>query len=83
MKGIDLTEIDKARITSRKELGDNHINFAQDLQFSYISGLQSTLVLAKYLKVPVTSTYLPIIHSWGNHWIVGTNIECAPKPSSV
>ena len=83
LKGIDLTEMDRSRITSGKELSDNHISFAQKLlkiQFPHISGLQSTLVLAKYQKLPVTSTtYLQIIHSRGNHWIVATNIGCAPK----
>ena len=82
LKGIDLTEMDKTRITSGRELSDNHINFAQEIlkiQFPHISGLQSTLILAKYQKVPLTSTYLQIIHSRGNHWIVATNLGCAPK----
>ena len=82
LKGIDLTEMDKTRITSGRELSDNHINFAQEIlkiQFPHISGLQSTLIIAKCQKVPVTSTYLQIIHSRGNHWIVATNIRCDPK----
>lgn len=79
LKGIDLTEVDKTRIISGKELSENHINFTQELlkaQFSHISGHQSTLVLAKYQKGP---TYLQIIHSPGNHWIVATNLGCAPE----
>ena len=83
LKGIDLTEMNKTRITSGKELSDNHISFVQELLkilFPHIiTGFQSTLVLAKYQKMPVTSTYLQIIHSRGNHWIVATNIGCAPK----
>ena len=74
----------QTRITSGRELSYNHIKFAQEIlkvQFSHISGLQLTLVLAnfKYQKVSVTPTYLQIIHSRGNHWIVATNIGCTPK----
>ena len=58
MKGIDLTEIDKTRITHGQELSDNLINFAQEIlkiQFPNISGVQSTMTLAaKYQKVPAT-----------------------------
>ena len=84
LKEIDLTEMDKTRIMSGIELTDNHIDFVQELlkkQFPHISGLQSTLVLVKRQKLPVTSTYLQIIHSRGNHWIVALNIHvgCAPK----
>ena len=84
LKGINLTEVDKTRLMSGQELSDNHINFTQELlqtQFPHISGLQSTLVLDKYQhqKGPVTSTYLQIIHTRGNLWIVVTNIGCTPK----
>ena len=33
----------------------------------------------KRQKLPVMSIYLQIIHSRGNHWIVASNIGCAPK----
>ena len=82
LEGLALTEMDRTQIMSGKELNDNHIGFAQELlkiQFPHISGLQSTLLLAKCQKLPETSTYLQIIHSRGNHWIVATNIGCTPK----
>ena len=28
---------------------------------------------------PVTSAHIQIVHARGNHWVVATNIGCAPK----
>ena len=64
LKGIDLRW---TKLGSHLEESSSH-QFAQEIlkiQFLHISGLQLTLILAKYQKLPVTSTYLQIIHSRG------------------
>ena len=56
-KGICLTKMDKDVIVSGKELTDLHISFAQEvikMQFPHISGLQSTLLLARYQNPPIS-----------------------------
>ena len=83
LNGILLTEADKADIATGAELGDKHINFAQEIvrkQCTDLTGLQSTLALALHPRPLITHThsYLQIIHSKGNHWIVASTILSSP-----
>ena len=49
------------------------------MQFHNLSGLQSTLLLFRFQKLPVTSGNLQIVQSRANHWSVVLNIRCSPK----
>ena len=72
---MELFIADKEVITSEGPLTDKHVNFAQALlqkEHKQLSGLQSTLLLAKQTSV---SPSLQIVHSRGDHWIVATTIE--------
>ena len=77
LNGIELMEADKADIIKGAELNDT--NFAQEIirmQFTKLTGLQSTLMLAVHpwpLITPAQSL-LPIIHPKGIHWIVASTI---------
>ena len=71
---MELSITDKEVITSEGLLTDKHVNFAQTLlqkEHKQLSGLQSTLLLAKQTSV---SPSLQIVYSRGDHWIVATTI---------
>ena len=75
---IRLTVEDKAIIMTGEELTDKHIDFSTSLikkDHTNISGLESTLIL-NYIKNPVVTPALHILHCRGNHWILVTNIGC-------
>ena len=77
MSKLDLKEID-----SGNWLGDNHINFAQNIiksQFN-IQGLQNTLLQKS--SVP-SANELQIAHTWGNHWTVTSTILSFPGTVTV
>ena len=75
--GIMVTECDKNVIMEGEQLTDKHINFAQQIlknHFTNLSGLQSTLLLAKSTRISNTNMYLQIFHDRDSHWIVVSTI---------
>jgi len=64
-----------------EKLSDMHINYAQELlkrQFPSLSGLESTLLVAKEgFKATETENKLQILHTRKDHWITASNINCA------
>ena len=60
------------------ELTDKHNDFSTSLikkDHTNLSGLESTLIL-NYIKNPVVTPALHILHCRGNHRILVTNIGC-------
>lgn len=83
---ITLSEMDRNAITRGEMLNDNHINFAQELlkiQFKHLSGLCSTLLLAKKNRLQPATDAVQIIHTRGNDWIVASTIGCLPNEVMV
>ena len=74
---IELTMVDRRSITSGDLLSDKHIDFAQALlrkRHKELTGLNSTLLLAKHRNLARPPPSLQILHTRGNHWIIATTL---------
>ena len=71
------TVCDINSIVNGEKLSELHINFAQHLQkqqFSWLDGLQSTLLQSKKHVGKHVKDQLQVIHSCGDHWVLASTV---------
>ena len=61
------------------KLNVKRINFSQGLLNSYLveqKGFGAHSLYQSWINVDCTKPVVLVLHSWGDHWIVISNIEC-------